>query len=119
MSPDAFIPLYYRDFFEAVRGHPDFVGMGYLKAICHYWGHAHCKGLKNESEFLRRVCEVDRDNWELARSVIFDNDNFFTIGEDGLWHQKRAAVLWKEAKAAYDAKLRQTAAATAARRSKT
>lgn len=103
--PDAYIPLYGIEFLAAVEGHSDAIGMGYLRAIVHYWSHTHCTGLKDEQEFLRRLCRIDREDWEAAMAIIFDNDRFFTLGEDGKWHQKRAAQEWAKSLAAYQARV--------------
>ncbi len=112
-NPDSFIPLYGDEFFQAIKGHPDTVGIGYLRAIWHYWSHNHCKGLRNDSEVLRRICEIDKSEWESAQAIIFDNDHFFAIGEDGLWHQKRASILWNASKEIYDKNVKRTAGARA------
>ena len=118
MRPDSFMPFYWADFWEAVEGLPSDTIVGYQRALSHYWGHAHCKGLRDNDEFLRRLCRIDKLEWSEAKRVIFDNAKFFTMGEDGLWHQKRASQEWEKSLALYQAKLRQTAAATAARLNK-
>ncbi len=105
------MPLYGADFFDAVRGQPDHIGLGYLKAIWYYWTHTHCEGLRDDQEFLRKVCEVERDDWAEAMAVIFDNDKFFTLDADGTWHQKRAAQEWAKAKEKYQRKVKQTSEA--------
>jgi len=115
MNPDAFIPFYGDEFFQAVKGQPDHIALGYMKCIWHHWSHMHCRGLRDDQEFLRKICEIDREQWPDSMAVIFDNDKFFTLGEDGMWYQKRACELWREAKANYDRKVNQTAAASAAR----
>jgi uncharacterized protein YdaU (DUF1376 family) len=102
MKPDAYMPFYFRAFFEAVRGWPAVAKVAYLQAITYDWGHEHCAGLKDDSEFLRGVCGVDKDEWEMVMALAFDNDKFFVLGEDGKWHQKRAAEEYKKAEAAYD-----------------
>ena len=96
------MPFYFRAFWEAVRGYPHEIAIGYLKAITYYWGHEHCAGLKDDSEYLRKVCELDKDEWETAQEIIFDNNHFFVLGEDAKWHQKRASELYSEVKAAYE-----------------
>lgn len=102
MKPDSFIPFYGDDFFQAVEGLEDLIVVAYLRAIWHYWSHNHCAGLRDDQEFLRRLCRVDRSDWERVASVIFDNGKFFTMGEDGLWHQKRAAQVWAESTEKYN-----------------
>jgi Protein of unknown function (DUF1376) len=101
LKPDAYIPLYPRDFFDAIEGYSDAVGLGYLRAICHYWTHTHCKGLLNDSEYLRKICRIDMSGWVAAMGIIFDNNHFFTLGEDGLWHQSRASSEWEKSSEAY------------------
>lgn len=96
MRPDSYIKFDGDSYFRAVAGHPDCVQIGYLKAIWYYRSHNHCKGLENNSEFLRRICEVDKEHWEAAFGVIFDNNEFFTMDAEGLWHQKRAEQDWLE-----------------------
>ena len=54
-KPSAYLPLYGNDFFEAIAGYPDAVGMGYLRALWHYWNHTGCDGLPDDDEYLRRV----------------------------------------------------------------
>jgi len=71
--------------------------VAYLKAIWHYWNHCNAKGLADNSEYLRKVCEVDKAHWESTCAILFDNDKFFTLGEDGMWHQTRAAREWSTA----------------------
>src|ERR1017187_7546239 len=101
MNPDAYMPFYGDDFFRAIKGHPASISLGYLKAIWHYWSHEHGKGLRDDSEYLRSVCELSKDEWESAQEIIFDNDHFFALGEDGKWHQKRAASECEKAKLAH------------------
>jgi uncharacterized protein YdaU (DUF1376 family) len=96
-KPDAFMPFYGNDFFQAVKGLPDSVALGYLKAIWYYWNHEHCKGLRDDREFLRKVCEIDREEWDSACQIIFDNEKMFTLGADGKWHQTRAEEEWAKA----------------------
>lgn len=79
--------------------------MGYLRALWHYWHQTHCTGLKDDSEFLRGVCEIDSTEWDAAFNVIFDGAQFFIIGDDEKWHQKRASMLYQEAVKRYDAKV--------------
>jgi uncharacterized protein YdaU (DUF1376 family) len=101
MKPDSFMPFYGNDFFQAITGYDENVGMAYLKALWHYWHHENCRGLKDEQEFLRRICGCDRDSWAIVRDVIFDNDRFFTLDTEGLWRQKRADELWDTSQKKY------------------
>ena len=103
MKPDAFMPLYGDDFIRAVRGKPAFVKWAYLLAVWHYWSHNHCKGLEDNEESLRDICEIRKDEeWQIARDIIFDNNDFFAQDADGLWHQKRAAKEWAIASLKYN-----------------
>jgi uncharacterized protein YdaU (DUF1376 family) len=94
VNPDSYIPLYGNEFLAAVRGHPSCVAIGYLRALWYYWHHSHCSGIKNEDGFMRRICELGNDEWEVAQTVIFGD--FFQLGEDGLWHQGRASAEWEK-----------------------
>lgn len=102
MNPDSFMPFFGNEFFRAVKGHGKVIGFMYLEALWYYWSHNHCAGLKDDHEFLRRICDCETMEWSETKAVIFDNDQFFTMGEDGTWHQKRAFELWQEKKAKYD-----------------
>ena len=118
MNPDSFIPFYGNDFLQAVEGQPDYIAMGYFRVIWHFWNHNHCRGLRDDQDFLRRLARVERDAWPEAMSFIFDNEKQFTLGEDGLWYQSRAVTEWNKSLDSYRAKVARTAAATAARLSK-
>ena len=89
------------EYWLAVEGESDGVQLSYLRAITHYWCNRHCKGLSNNSDQLRRICHRDPEDWPFIFPVVFDNDRFFTLGADGLWHQKRAAAEWEIAAARY------------------
>lgn len=102
LNPDAYIPIYHRDLLEAVKGWPKHARWAYFVAICYYWGHEHCKGLKNDWPSLKRICECDDAEWAEAKDLIFDNDKAFTLGADGLWHQVRADEEWEKAKKSYE-----------------
>lgn len=109
------MPFYGNDFFRAVEGQPHYVVSGYMRALWHNWTHEHCQGLRNNENYLRAVCHLDPDEWEVAFGIIFDNDKFFTLGEDGLWHQTRLSNEWEMAKERYDKQCARTKAATVAR----
>ena len=102
MKPDAYIPLYGDELNSAVKGYPSFVKWAYWTAIWFYWSHNHCKGLTDDDNFLRGICELDKDEWQTARDIIFDNDHFFTQDANGLWHQKRAQEEWSKSLAKYN-----------------
>lgn len=97
MKPDSYMPFYGNDFFQAVAGLPDNVAISYLRCCWYYWTHDHCRGLRNDPDALRRIAQVDRMDWADVFAVVFDNDRFFTLGEDGLWHQKRCDLEWAKA----------------------
>jgi uncharacterized protein YdaU (DUF1376 family) len=101
------MPFFGNDFFLSVDGYSEVVIAAYLRAIWNYWSHTGCRGLKNDSEFLRRVCHVESAaDWQEVFETIFDNDKFFCLGADELWHQKRAQEEYAKAKAKYDAVVR-------------
>ena len=98
-KPDSYMPMYWPDFWTAVRGWPDIAILGYLKALSYYWHHDHCNGLRDNPESLRLICERDKSDWVDCMGLIFDNKDFFTLEYDsgsGLWHQKRARDEWKK-----------------------
>lgn len=119
MFPDQYFPLDIGAFWLAVDGLPSHVIEGYLRALTHYWQHTHCEGLRDDNEFLRKLCRIDRELWkespdsELgACAIIFDNERFFCLEADGKWHQRRARAHWQGKVAAYQSQQRRTAAAT-------
>jgi len=101
MKPDAYMPFYGGDFLSATSGMTDACFRCYLKLIWHYWHHSHCTGLNDNRDELRRICGVDKETWDEVFDQIF-NDQFFSLGEDGKWHQKRAEEEWQKSQAAYD-----------------
>ncbi len=106
MKPTAYIKFYGLDFFHAVEAHDDTVGMAYLRAIWYYVRQTHCEGLENDTEQLRRICRLDSSNAERVLGIVFGSGEFFCLGEDAKWHQKRAAAEYAEALAAYNKKLK-------------
>lgn len=40
--------------------------------------------------------------WPEVFEIIFQSGEFFQLGEDGLWHQKRASIEWQKAKTIMD-----------------
>lgn len=106
MSLNAYMPFYGDDFFTAIRGYSSTIQIAYLRAIWHYWSHTHCQGLKNDSQFLRCICEVDSTEWGEVEGVVFDNDIFFCLGEDGKWHQKKASDIYQDSIKSYEAKVK-------------
>ncbi len=100
-KPSAYLPLYGNDFFEAISGYEDAVGMGYLRALWHYWGHTGCAGLPDNDEYLRRVCGCERGDWARTRGIIFDDRYLFWL-ENGAWHQPRCQKEWARCKALFE-----------------
>ncbi len=113
-KPTSYLPLFGNDFFEAIAGYSDTVGLGYLRALWHYWSHTACEGLPDDDEYLRRICCVEMADWARAKGIIFDNRYHFRL-EAGVWHQPRCRKVWIEALELYEKKVRQTEAANRAR----
>lgn len=104
MKPDSWMPLYGNEYFAAVDPYPPEVGLSYLRAIWYYWHAAHGEGLPDDSESLRRICRVDRADWPDIKPILFGQ--FFLLGEDGLWHQKRAQIEFQTAQSRYEKAVR-------------
>jgi uncharacterized protein YdaU (DUF1376 family) len=102
-KPSAYLPLYGNDFFEAIAGYSDAVGMRYLRAIWHYWN----------DEYLSRVCGCEATEWAHTKGLIFDNRYHFRL-ENGAWHQTRCREEWVKYKHLFDkrSKAGKVAAAT-------
>ena len=56
----------------------------YLLLLMHYW---RTGPLPNDPEQLANICKMTPDAWSIAQAVL---GKFFSIGEDGMLHQKRA-----------------------------
>lgn len=96
MKPDIFMPFFGPAFVQAARAHGRAVAGSYIFVLVHYWFHEHCRGLRDDDDMLRRICECDKEEWPETKDRLFDNDQFFTLGADGLWHQKRADEEWEK-----------------------
>ena len=94
-KPSAYLPLYGNDFFEAIAGYPPAVGLGYLRALWHYWNHTSCEGLPDDDEYLRRICCCDPCDWSHMKGLLFDNRYHFRL-LDGVWHQPRCQQEWQK-----------------------
>jgi uncharacterized protein YdaU (DUF1376 family) len=105
MNLDIYMPFYGPNFLTATAGFSRGVKGSYLNCLLHYWFHEHCKGLKNNDEFLRRLCECDREEWDETRDALFTGTKFFVLGADELWHQKFADENWERSKAIYESKV--------------
>ena len=109
-KPSAYFPFYGNDFFEAIAGYPDAVGMGYLRALWHYWNHTSCEGLPDDDEYLRRVCGADASDWERTRSIVFDNRYHFRL-VDGVWQQPRCRHEYQKSQEIFDERSKRGSAA--------
>ncbi len=103
MNPDAYMPLYGNDIFAAIEGHDDTTGMGYFRAIWHYWHVCHTSGLPNDDTYLRKVCRIEPDDWLIKKPVIFGK--WFKLDSVGLWQNKRSQEEWKKSCKRYNANL--------------
>ena len=102
-KPSAYLPFYGNDFFESIAGYPDGVGLGYLRALWHYWNLTNCEGLPDDDDYLRRVCRCDIADWARTKNIIFDNRYYFKL-ENGLWHQGRCRAEFEKSKVIYQAR---------------
>jgi len=100
-KPSAYFPLYGNDFFEAIAGYPEAIGLGYLRALWHYWNHTGCEGLPDDDEYLRRICCSDPAEWARTKAIIFDNRYLFRL-EDGAWQQPRCRAEWRKSQDIYE-----------------
>ena len=94
MKPTAYMPVYGYELNGALRGYKKNVKWSYWLALWFYWSHNHCAGLRNDDDYLRDICECDHEEWDFVRPVVFDNEKFFTLDQDGLWQQIRAQKEW-------------------------
>ena len=115
MKPDAFMPVHWPEFWQAVEGLSPVIIVAYLRAMSYYWHHNGCKGLHNDSEFLRNLCRCDREDWGSVFGILFDNGGNFFKQENGLWHQKRCRHEYTHAQNLMDKRKHQTEKATVAR----
>jgi uncharacterized protein YdaU (DUF1376 family) len=106
MRPDERMPFMGNLFFQSVEGHDHHVVAGYLRALWHYWHHAHGEGLKDDERFLQRLCRASDEQWPEVRDFVFDNKDGFYMAEDGKWHQAHCHELWQDACRMYEAAVR-------------
>lgn len=111
MKPDAHMPFYGNDFFEAVSGYEDPVIVSYLKALWHYWHHTHCNGIPNDESYMRRICRCDVSLWKATRPIVFGV--LFRL-KGSLWHQDRCRAEYIRISTAYNNKVAAAAKARAA-----
>ena len=86
------LPFDGAEFFGALDGHPNLVGLAYLRAVWHYWHHTHCRGLPDDDDYLRRVCRVELADWARTKPALFGEEALFRR-ERGLWHEPRYRAL--------------------------
>jgi uncharacterized protein YdaU (DUF1376 family) len=103
-KPDSYMPMYWLDFWPAVEGYEDYIAIGYLRLLSHYWHITHCSGLKHDIPFLQRLSRIlDEKKWDIAEPILFDGINFFELDhETNTWHQKRALSEWQSKVASYN-----------------
>ena len=101
MKPSAYFPFYGNDFFEAIAGYSDTVGLGYLRALWHYWNHTGCEGLPDDDEYLHRVCGCALTEWPKTKAILFDNRYHFKLVA-GHWHQSRCREEYAKSKEIYE-----------------
>jgi len=102
-KPSAYLPFYGNDFFQAIAGYPEAVGLRYLRALWHYWHHTGCQGLPDDDEYLSHVCGCPGPEWERTKGLIFDNRYHFRL-EEGVWHQGRCKEEFHKSQAFYAAR---------------
>lgn len=96
------MPFFGNEYNAAVEGYPDAVDVAYRRAMWHNWSALKCAGLPDDSEYLRKVCRRDKDEWLEIYPILFSESGFFSLGEDGKWHQKRQDEEWAKSKLKYD-----------------
>lgn len=96
---DLYMPFYGKDFFAAMEGQREIIVSSYIRALWHYWQHAHCKGLKNNSEHLRLICHCPEKDWAEVGAIIF-GEMFYLEG--GLWQQDRSKSEYVNRQNIYD-----------------
>lgn len=115
-KPDSYMPMDWAEFWQAVEGQSDLLIVAYLRALSYYWHHTHCAGLRNDSEFLRKICRADKLNWDDLCGILFNGSEYFNLDvESNMWHQKRAQLAWLKVNETYEKRVKQTEAAMAAR----
>lgn len=101
MRPDQFIKCRPMEFEMAVKGKPTFIKWAYWVLLCHYRCHNHCKGLEDDDESLRKLCEIEnKEEWLKAKPIIFGG--FFSLDINGLWQNAVAAEDYREDCSTYD-----------------
>jgi uncharacterized protein YdaU (DUF1376 family) len=98
-APNRFYPFFYRDVFDETECEPEFIFGGYMRAICRYWSEC-CQGLRNDTEYLQKICHLTDEQWAKVRDTIFGK--FFYLDEEtDLWKHPRIDQQWTKAEAAY------------------
>jgi uncharacterized protein YdaU (DUF1376 family) len=101
MKPDAYMPMFWNEFWQAVEGLDDRIIVAYLRALSHYWHHTNAGGIDDDDDKLRRLCRQDKDDWPVVRIAIFSRGGFFHL-DHGRWHSKRAKEEWNKSQMRYD-----------------
>ena len=98
------MPMYWVDFWMAVEGQSDTIVVAYMRGLSFYWHHNHCVGLKDDSEFLRKVFRIEKDEWPNVQEILLDGNHFFRLDPvTNLWHQDRCRAEWERQVASYNA----------------
>ena len=96
-KPDKYMPMFWPDFWQAVEGLDCRLIVAYQRCLSKYWFHLHCSGLDDDDDQLRRLCQLDKDEWEDWKKHLFSKnkqDRSFWYFEHGKWHNKRALEIW-------------------------
>lgn len=108
-KPDAWMPLYIADYI-ADTAHLTMAESGaYLHLLMAYWRNG--GPISADEGRLRRIVRMTNEEWDEVRETVLE---FFTEQNGTLVHHRVEKEL-SEASTAYEAQLRRTAAATAAR----
>jgi len=91
------MPMFWPDFWQAVEGLDCKLIVGYQRCLTKYWFHTNCEGLDDDDGQLRRLCQLDSDEWSDWKKHLFSKnkpDKSFFYFEHGKWHNKRAKEEW-------------------------
>lgn len=105
MKIDHYMPFFGKDFFGAMEGFREIVVSSYIRALWHYWQHTHCRGLRDDSDYLRVICHCDDLQWEYVYPILFgDGGELFYRDRSGLWQQDRARTEYLMREHIYEAR---------------
>lgn len=74
-------------FFQATAMWSDDIQLKYVRALWFYWNDTKATGIPNDDDGLRRLCRCDVKDWMRIKGMVFDNNLFFKLEDDGKWHQ--------------------------------